>query len=208
MIRGDFRGGTRSRGRAGTSTGSFLPRCPKPAPQAARRLTQVARQPPEIRLSSVAVRYPQARRRVDGDVGADALRREERLPALVADGDAAPEHRTRRRHTQADQGRRPDEPQLLLEPGVARLHFLLARTLVNAPFSSRVRLPFEMLDRVRDVDPSAVEPARARAWSSRRPAGPTNGRPARSSSCPGCSPTITMDARPGPSPKTVWVARL
>ena len=48
------------------------------------------------------------------------------------------------------------------------------------------------------------------AWSARsrtRPAGPTNGRPARSSWSPGCSPTRMIRAGTGPSPMTAWVAR-
>src|SRR5437773_1180445 len=49
-------------------------------------------------------------------------------------------------------------------------------------------------------------PASARALSSRLPAGPTKGRPFRSSALPGCSPTnMTVDGAL-PSPKTVLVA--
>src|SRR5207302_1475061 len=49
-------------------------------------------------------------------------------------------------------------------------------------------------------------PATARQLRSRIPAGPTKGRPLRSSTSPGCSPTITTRARDGPSPKTALVA--
>ena len=42
--------------------------------------------------------------------------------------------------------------------------------------------------------------------SSTAPAGPTNGRPVRSSASPGCSPTSTIEACSGPSPKTACVA--
>src|SRR5689334_22169210 len=48
-------------------------------------------------------------------------------------------------------------------------------------------------------------PAAASASSKTRPAGPTNGLPARSSWSPGCSPTKTASARAAPSPKTVCV---
>src|SRR5919106_2349915 len=48
-------------------------------------------------------------------------------------------------------------------------------------------------------------PASASASSSTRPAGPTNGRPSRSSRSPGCSPTKTISAFVRPSPKTVCV---
>src|SRR5438105_14585064 len=48
-------------------------------------------------------------------------------------------------------------------------------------------------------------PARASASSSRWPAGPTNGFPARSSRSPGCSPTNMTVAPTAPSPNTVWV---
>src|SRR5207253_5718252 len=48
-------------------------------------------------------------------------------------------------------------------------------------------------------------PASSRALSRRFPAGPTNGRPCRSSELPGCSPTnITVDVG-FPSPNTVCV---
>ena len=49
-------------------------------------------------------------------------------------------------------------------------------------------------------------PASPSARSSIFPAGPTNGSPTRSSWSPGCSPTNTIRAVSGPSPKTVWVA--
>src|SRR5882724_9395964 len=48
-------------------------------------------------------------------------------------------------------------------------------------------------------------PAAARALSRMAPAGPTNGRPCKSSLSPGCSPTITTRAVALPSPKTVCV---
>src|SRR6266540_3822567 len=48
-------------------------------------------------------------------------------------------------------------------------------------------------------------PASSIAWSRRRPAGPTKGRPARSSRSPGCSPTNITSAVLRPSPNTVCV---
>src|SRR5919197_3213719 len=48
-------------------------------------------------------------------------------------------------------------------------------------------------------------PASSSASSRTRPAGPTKGRPARSSLSPGCSPTKTISAVRAPSPKTVCV---
>src|SRR5690349_5293628 len=48
-------------------------------------------------------------------------------------------------------------------------------------------------------------PASARARSSSCPAGPTKGRPWRSSWSPGCSPTKASAAPTGPSPSTAWV---
>src|SRR5215469_4561491 len=50
-------------------------------------------------------------------------------------------------------------------------------------------------------------PASSNARSSSFPAGPTNGRPSRSSRLPGCSPTNITSAPGAPSPKTAWVAR-
>src|SRR5581483_2657695 len=49
-------------------------------------------------------------------------------------------------------------------------------------------------------------PAACSASSSKRPAGPMKGSPARSSSLPGCSPTSTTRACFGPLPNTVCVA--
>lgn len=49
-------------------------------------------------------------------------------------------------------------------------------------------------------------PAASSARSSMRPAGPTNGRPLKSSSEPGCSPTSISGACAGPSPGTPCVA--
>src|SRR6202162_2128799 len=51
-------------------------------------------------------------------------------------------------------------------------------------------------------------PASARARSSTRPAGPTNGRPVKSSSLPGASPTSIIGVSAGPSPGTTCVADL
>src|SRR5439155_25441883 len=48
-------------------------------------------------------------------------------------------------------------------------------------------------------------PASSSASSSSWPAGPTNGRPARSSRSPGCSPTNISSAERPPSPNTVCV---
>ena len=49
-------------------------------------------------------------------------------------------------------------------------------------------------------------PASSSASSRMRPAGPTNGRPLRSSWSPGCSPININGAADGPSPNTVCVA--
>src|SRR5919206_148161 len=49
-------------------------------------------------------------------------------------------------------------------------------------------------------------PASSSARCSRRPAGPTNGMPSRSSTSPGCSPTRATGAPGFPAEKTTWVA--
>ena len=51
-------------------------------------------------------------------------------------------------------------------------------------------------------------PASSSALLRTRPAGPTNGSPARSSSFPGCSPRISNVARAFPRPNTACVASL
>ena len=68
------------------------------------------------------------------------------------------------------------------------------------------RLPLEVFHRIRDVGPAAIDAGAFQRFGQDRPAGPTNGRPARSSSFPGCSPTNITSAREGPSPNTVCVA--
>src|SRR5262249_61350905 len=50
-------------------------------------------------------------------------------------------------------------------------------------------------------------PASSSARSRSLPAGPTNGRPERSSSFPGCAPRSIIGACARPSPKRAWVAR-
>jgi hypothetical protein len=59
---------------------------------------------------------------------------------------------------------------------------------------------------MREMPPRRIRAANS-ARSSRRPAGPTKGRPARSPSWPGCWPIIITRAWFGPSPNTVWVPR-
>ena len=68
------------------------------------------------------------------------------------------------------------------------------------------RLPLEVLDGVRDVGRAPVDPGPLERLVEQRPAGPTNGCPARSSWSPGCSPTNITAAPSRPSPKTVCVA--
>ena len=68
--------------------------------------------------------------------------------------------------------------------------------LVDAPLAAPDE--FEMLDRVGDVDRRAVDPGLRPAPHRKAPAGPTNGRPARSSWSPGCSPTNMIAASSGP----------
>ena len=53
---------------------------------------------------------------------------------------------------------------------------------------------------------SRDQPSCSSARSSNLPAGPTNGRPCKSSWSPGCSPTSMSRARSGPSPTTDCVA--
>src|SRR5262245_285686 len=94
---------------------------------------------------------------MDGDEGSDPLRRSERLPAYCVQRDAAPEQRAGRRDPKANHRPRLDQQELLLEPGTTRFYFSLIRPLVDPSLPSPfVRLPLEVLDDVRHVDPAPI----------------------------------------------------
>lgn len=101
---------------------------------------------------------------------------------------------------------RLDPRELGIEPGDARADLLEVGLLVEPSLPSHHEL--EVLDNVREVDLITNETSLLDRALERAPAGPTKGRPARSSRSPGCSPTITIRASSGPSPKTVWVESL
>jgi hypothetical protein len=140
------------------------------------------------------------RKDVLGEVGLD------RLPALLRDPELPAEERLRCDRAQADQHARLDDREFGVEPRPARSDLRPVRLLVDPPLPARS--PFEVLDRVGDVDLRAIDPASSSASSKSLPAGPTKGLPALSSWSPGCSPTNITFALRVPSPKTVWVASL
>ena len=111
----------------------------------------------------------------------------------------------RRRRAERDERVRLDQLDLALEPVQAGGGLLLRRRLVDAALAAQLEL--EVLDGIGDVDLSSrAMPSSASARSNSWPAGPTKGRPCRSSWSPGCSPTNISGARAGPSPGTACVA--
>src|SRR5687767_1006938 len=84
---------------------------------------------------------------------------------------------------------------------------------ISAPFGRSWRRLFPLARHLKCLTAFVTKtrlrsiPASASASSNTRPAGPTNGCPARSSLSPGCSPTKRTFALRGPSPNTVCVAR-
>ena len=64
--------------------------------------------------------------------------------------------RTRRGRAEANEHAGPNDAQFRFQPGTASGDMARAWFLVDAPFPTR--LPFEVLDRVRDVDRVAIDP--------------------------------------------------
>src|SRR5262245_11453184 len=99
---------------------------------------------------------------MDGDKGTEPFRRSESLPAYCAECDAAPEERAGRSDPETDHRPRPNQPQLLLEPGTTRFYFPLIRPLVNPSLPRTfIRLPLEVLDDVGDIDLAPIDACRA-----------------------------------------------
>ena len=135
-----------------------------------------------------------------GEVGLD------RLPALLRDPELPAEKRLCCDRAKTDQHARLDDRELGVEPRPAGSDLRPVRLLVDPPLPARP--PFEVLDRVRDVDLRAIDPCVVERLVEEPPAGPTNGLPALSSWSPGCSPTNITSALRVPSPNTTWVASL
>ena len=99
-------------------------------------------------------------------------------------------------------GARRHEFEFLQQPPAVVLYFSrrgrLMQPLLTPPGE------FEMLDGVRHVAGLAIDAASSSALSSRRPDGPTKGRPSISSRSPGCSPTRQSWGLIGPSPNTAF----
>ena len=109
-------------------------------------------------------------------------------------------------YSQADDHFRANDFNFRFQPRFTRYHLPYQWFLVHPSFSPLD--PFEMLDGIGDIHVLARDIGISSALSSILPAGPTNGRPCRSSMSAGCSPTNTNRACLGPSPKTVCVACL
>ena len=126
-------------------------------------------------------------------------------PAVTHDPHAGPERGLRRGRAEQHHDVGIDRVDLAPPPRRAR-----ARTSSAFGFWCRRTLPWRFHLKcftafVRYTCRRSI-PAASSARSSTPPAGPTNGRPSRSSLSPGCSPISTRRAAGSPSPKTVWVA--
>ena len=84
-------------------------------------------------------------RRLDGDA------------TLFHHAEARAEDRLRGDRAKAEDDVGPDDRDLVLEPWEARAHLAGAWRLVQTAFAARVARPFEVLDRVGDVDVLAVD---------------------------------------------------
>jgi hypothetical protein len=124
-------------------------------------------------MPRLGVRRAENRRRMDRGKDESRERRRDELAAARGDPELTPEERLRGRRTEADDRTRLHERDFRVEPRAARADFVRVRFLVNAPLAAR--LPFEMLDDVRDVDAPAVDagfderaveefPGRAHEW--------------------------------------------
>jgi hypothetical protein len=138
--------------------------------------------------------------RMDGDKHARAIRLREDFTANPGEGDGSAQHATRccdaKRHDEIG----PDQGSLLIEPPAATIDFVGVRALVQATLAAF--LEFEMLDGIGDEDLDPIEAGVTDRAVENATSGPTNGRPRKSSSLPGCSPTNMMRASRGPSPGT------
>ena len=130
-------------------------------------------------------------------------RRLERPTAVPRHPDAAAEQRLGGDRAEADEDVRPHDRELGLEPRLAGGDLGRVRPLVDP--SLPTRLPLEVLDRVRQVGIRPLDPGFLERLVEEPSAGPTNGRPARSSRSPGCSPTSRSRDAFRPAPKTVCV---
>ena len=99
---------------------------------------------------------------------------------------------------EADDQLGPDYGHFGVEPWPASNDFNSRRFFMDPSLGALLEL--EVFHSICDIDVSM--PASWRARSKSAPAGPTNGRPARSSLSPGCSPAIMIRAEDGPSPRT------
>ena len=101
------------------------------------------------------------------------------LPARLGDLDVLAGQRARRGGAERDDEPGLDQVQFEIEPPAAMFDLVAVRLLVDAALAAR--LEFEMLHGIGDVDALAVDAGLGTAWSNIWPAGPTKGRPVRSS---------------------------
>ena len=134
------------------------------------------------RASRPARRRPREGRRTGGASRAHVPRAAfHRLAPLLRDPERLPEQRLRRGGAEGHEHLRLHERQLTVEPLPTGVDVLPPGLLVNPARAATRRAPAEVLDRVVTYTVERSMPACSSIWSSSPPAGPTNGRPARSS---------------------------
>lgn len=84
----------------------------------------------------------------------------DRHPALLHHAEVAAEQCLGGRRAQANDDARTNQRDLLLEPRTTRANLARTGCLVDAPLRLGVARPFEMLDRVRDIDLVAIDAGR------------------------------------------------
>src|SRR5262245_6112557 len=87
-----------------------------------------------------------------GHEGADTRGRDEGASTGRLDGGTAAQDCPRRGGAETHEHLGLDRPQLLVEPGPARLDLVLSRALVDAALAALLTFPLEVLHRIRDVD--------------------------------------------------------
>ena len=157
-----------------------------------------------IQLALSRVARAQDGRRMDRGGDGFCRRIGKESPTLLKKAVVRPDDGVGSRGAQTNNQPRLDDGELRLEPWLAGRYFGGRWLLVDPSLAAFFEL--KMFDGVGEVDVPAFDSRAGEGAVRNTPAGPTNGRPARSSLSPGCSPINTIRAPTGPSPRTAWVA--
>lgn len=154
----------------------------KPRSEKGGNPLQVIDESRELFTSRFVIGRPEDCRRMDGCYNELGKRGAYKLTALFGDSEVLSKQSLCCGRAKANHDPRFEKLDFSFQPGPARVDLLSVGLFVYAALSAGP--PFEMLHNVGDVYLATVEPAVASAESSSFPAGPTKGRPDRSSSFP------------------------